>query len=545
MTSKHVGMTVGARMTTKLCRGLADGAVMLVLYREETVVMRLPLGERPLEVGSAPGCDVTLDDPELAERHWLVMRQRGTVVAYDVSSRARRVRSQHVALGERFAVGRHYALVREDERPRSRAFERCKYGGALDRDTEALADRDVSRDGTKLYVVVGEGPSARALRVGDEPLHIGRGAGNDLELADRAVSARHCRIEPCGEGLLLRDLGSANGTLVNGVRIASALVRGGAHVRVGRTDLHLVRRDAPRHGEEVLIATTPAMLSAIAQAEQAARLDWPALVLGESGTGKEGIARLLHEGGPRRARPYVALNSGGVPGELIESELFGHERGAFTGASGTRRGVFEQADGGTLFLDEIGELPLALQARLLRVLESGEVRRVGAESARRVSVRLVCATHRDLRAMAATGTFRADLYFRIARSVIELPPLRARLDDVAPIAAHVLGGLVPIVGEKVLSCEAIDRLRGYSWPGNVRELRNVVSAAAASTTGLSIERADIELALSRLGARDVELSQQTVDDAVAQHGGNISAAARALGVPRTTLRDRVRRPCPP
>jgi transcriptional regulator with AAA-type ATPase domain len=505
---------------------------MLVLYREETVVMRLPLGERPLEVGRAPGCDVTLDDPELAERHWLVMRQRGTVVAYDVSSRARRVRSQHVALGQRFAVGRHHALVREHEKQRS---------SALERDTEALAERGASGESAKLYVVVGEGSSARALRVGDEPLHIGRGADNDVELTDRAVSARHCRFEPCGDGLLLRDLGSANGTLVNGVRIASALVRGGAHIRVGRTDLHLVGRDAPRAGQAVLIAAAPAMLSAIAQAERAARLDWPALVLGESGTGKEGIAQLLHERGPRRAQPYVTLNSGGVPGELIESELFGHERGAFTGASSMRRGVFEQADGGTLFLDEIGELPLPLQARLLRVLESGEVRRVGAESTRRVNVRLVCATHRDLRALAANGQFRADLYFRIARSVIELPPLRARLEDVAPIAAHVLAGLLPVLGEKVLASAAIERLRGYSWPGNVRELRNVVSAAAASTVGVSIERSDIELALARLGARDVALSEETIDDALEQHGGNISAAARSLGVPRTTLRDRLRK----
>jgi transcriptional regulator with AAA-type ATPase domain len=518
---------------------------MLVLYREETVVMRLPLGERPLEVGRAPGCDVVLDDPGLADRHWLVMRQHGTVVAYDVSKHARRIHSQHVPLGERFAVGQHHALVREEERVCGHELQRSS---ALVRDTEALLHHAERAESGKLYIVVGQGSSARALRVGDQPLHIGRGPGNDLELSDRAVSVRQCRLEPCGDGLVLRDLGSANGTLVNGVRIESALVRGGAHIRVGRTDLHLVGRALLESGKParaddapVLIATAPSMLSAIAQAEQAARFDWPALILGESGTGKEGIARLLHERGPRSARPYVALNSGGVPSELIESELFGHERGAFTGASGMRRGVFEQADGGTLFLDEIGELPLALQARLLRVLESGEVRRVGAESARRVNVRLVCATHRDLRAMAGEGRFRSDLYFRIARSVIELPPLRARLEDVEPIAGHVLQGLAAMLGQKALSQEAVERLRGYSWPGNVRELRNVVSAAGASTLGATIERTDIECALMRLGALDVPLSQETIDDALQQHSGNISAAARSLGVPRTTLRDRLRR----
>jgi two-component system response regulator GlrR len=512
---------------------------MLVLYREETVVMRLPLGERPLEVGRAPGCDVVLDDPELAERHWLVMRQRGTVVAYDVSKHARRLHSQHVPLGQRFAVGRHHALVREEERVREEEVPRSS---ALIRDTEALLHHAERAESINLFIVVGHGSSARALRVGDQPLHIGRGPDNDLDLPDRAVSARQCRLEPCGDGLVLRDLGSANGTLVNGVRIASALVRGGAHIRVGRTDLHLVGRDAVRpSGSPVLIATAPAMLSAVAQAEQAARFDWPALILGESGTGKEGIARLLHERSQRSTRPYVALNSGGVPGELIESELFGHERGAFTGASGLRRGVFEQADGGTLFLDEIGELPLALQARLLRVLECGEVRRVGAESPRRVNVRLVCATHRDLRAMAAENRFRADLYFRIARSVIELPPLRARLEDVGPIAEHVLHGLAPLLGQKALSQQALDRLRGYAWPGNVRELRNVVSAAAASTLSTTIERIDVECALTRLGAREVALSQETIVDTLQQHGGNISAAARSLGVPRTTLRDRLRK----
>jgi two-component system response regulator GlrR len=507
---------------------------MLTLYREQTVMLRLALGERPLEVGRAPSCDIVIDDPDLAERHWLLMRQRGTVVAYDVSTRERRTRSQHVALGQPFAVGRHHTLVREDDRQRA--------VNALDRDTEALVAGDAGGS-THTFLVIGHGVSARALKLGEQPLHIGRGPGNDLELSDRAVSARHCRLEPCGHGLLLRDLGSANGTLVNGVRIESALVRDGAQLRVGRTDLHLVNRGGPRadEGRGGLVATTGPMLSAIAQAERAAQLDWPALILGESGTGKEGIARLLHERSARRTRPYVTLNAGGVPSELIESELFGHERGAFTGASGLRRGVFEQADGGTLFLDEIGELPLALQARLLRVLESGEVRRVGGESARSVNVRLICATHRDLRGLATTGAFRADLYFRIARSVIELPALRARLDDIGPIARHVLEGVAGVFGGKSLSNEAIARLRGYSWPGNVRELRNVVSAAAAATQGPVIERVDVELALTKLSAREVSLSQETLEDALRHNDGNVSAAARSLGLPRTTLRDRLRR----
>ncbi len=507
------------------------------LYREQTLVLRLPLGERPLELGSAPGCDLTLDDPELAERQWLLMRQHGTVVLYDVSARARSRRGQHVPFGERLALGRHYALVREAN---GDAREHPQIRGAS-RDTESL---HVARTPARwLGIVVGRGSDARALRVGDSPLHIGRAQQSELVLSDRAVSERHCRLEPCGQGLLVRDLGSCNGTVVNGVRVETAFVQRGAHIRIGRSDLYVVERESDvSFDPRALVARSAVMLSTLAEVERAAPLDWPALVLGESGTGKEAIARMLHDRSARKGHAYVTINAGGVPAELVESELFGHERGAFTGAHGVRRGVFEQADGGTLFLDEIGELPLTMQARLLRVLECGEVRRVGAESARSVNVRLVCATHRDLRSLAATGAFRADLYFRIARSVIELPPLRARREDIGPIAEHVLGGLASMLGSKTLSRAALERLGGYSWPGNVRELRNVVSAAAASGGGPTIERDDIERALSQLSARPTDaLNESAVQDAIAQHGGNISAAARALGVPRSTLRDRARK----
>jgi transcriptional regulator with AAA-type ATPase domain len=510
--------------------------VMLSLYREQSLVLRLPLGERPLELGRAPGCDFTLDDPELAERQWLLVRQRGTVVLYDVSAQARSRRAQHVPFGQRLALGGRYSLERD---PSGESESGEKHG--LSRDTESL---HIARTPARwLGVVVGRGSDARVLRVGDGPLHIGRAAISELVLSDRAVSERHCRLEPCGQGLLVRDLGSRNGTVVNGVRIETAFVQRGAHIRVGRSDLYVVERESSEAFDpRALIAHSAVMLSALAEVERAAPLDWPALVLGESGTGKEAIARMLHERSPRRGHAYVTLNAGGVPAELVESELFGHERGAFTGAHGTRRGVFEQADGGTLFLDEIGELPLSMQARLLRVLECGEVRRVGAEGARSVNVRLVCATHRDLRALAANGGFRADLYFRIARSVIELPPLRARREDIGPISEHVLAGLAPKLGPKSLCREALERLSGYSWPGNVRELRNVVSAAAAAAGGPTIERDDIERSLARLSARPTDvLCERAVQEAIEQHGGNVSAAARALGVARSTLRDRARK----
>jgi DNA-binding NtrC family response regulator len=204
----------------------------------------------------------------------------------------------------------------------------------------------------------------------------------------------------------------------------------------------------------------------MAEVDRFAGLSWPALIRGETGVGKEHIARALHERGRRQKGPFVPLNGGGLPRELIESELFGHERGAFTGAVQAHRGAFEQAHGGTLFLDEVAELPPDVQTRLLRVLETWQVRRVGSEAARRVDVRLVCATHKDLRTMVQEGLFRSDLYYRIHRLVLEVPPLRARPDDIAPLAQHFLHLMESEVGERCLGAQALERLYGYERSRN-------------------------------------------------------------------------------
>jgi DNA-binding NtrC family response regulator len=225
---------------------------------------------------------------------------------------------------------------------------------------------------------------------------------------------------------------------------------------------------------------------------------------------------------------------------LIESELFGHERGAFTGAVQSHRGAFEQAHGGTLFLDEVAELPPDLQTRLLRVLETWHVRRVGSELARRVDVRLVCATHRDLRRMVQEGGFRADLYYRIHRLVIDVPALRYRVDDIGPLARHFLSSMEHEVGEKQLSAEAVRRLRLYSWPGNVRELRNALELAAIGCDGSIVEADVVDRALRRLADPVVRPTADTLRRAIAEYGGNLSAAARALDIPRSTLRDRLK-----
>ncbi|MEM1418179.1 MAG: sigma 54-interacting transcriptional regulator, partial [Myxococcota bacterium] len=316
-----------------------------------------------------------------------------------------------------------------------------------------------------LRLLVERGDRTRMRRF-DETLVVGSGGGVDVLLRDRFVSQRHLRLTRTAAGALLEDLGSRNGTWVDGRRVGTLEIGPGTRVRVGRTDLVLVAEPGPRAGAESadFVAASASMQRLLGEVDRVAGLAWPVLVFGESGAGKEGIARALHDRGPRRDGPFVALNAGGIAPTLVESELFGHERGAFTGAAQRHRGAFERADGGTLFLDEIGELPLALQARLLRVLEEWRIQRLGAETSRPVDVRLVCATHRDLVRAVGEGAFREDLLYRIRRLVLRVPPLRSRPADVGPLARFFLGRLGGALAGRQLTPAGLQRLAAHGWP---------------------------------------------------------------------------------
>jgi DNA-binding NtrC family response regulator len=451
------------------------------------------------------------------------------VVAFDVSAgRRQRVAEYPVPLGRGVPLGRHHELRRIE-------VESCGRSTG----TDILSQpRCVA---SELQVMVGRGGELRRVQLSELPVHFGRSPDNDVRLHDATVSERHLRLEPCEAGLLARDLGSKNGTFVNGVRVHTALVLEGTVIRLGRTELQVTartdaQRDAPR-----MVAESSSMLDVLCEVRRVASLPWPVLIVGESGTGKEGLALALHEHSARKEQPFVAINAGGLTRELVESQLFGHERGAFTGAAQRHRGVFEQAQGGTLFLDEIGELPLELQARLLRALETGEIRRVGGESSLHVDVRLVCATHRDLRRMVVEGAFRQDLFYRIARAVVQVPSLRARPEDLRALAQRFLAEISRELGPRFLTPEGLARLLAHAWPGNVRELRNVLSTAAAAASSC-IDASDIERALARVGGGEGvrDLSVDTLRRTLSACAGNQTAAARALGIPRSTLRDRLK-----
>jgi two-component system nitrogen regulation response regulator NtrX len=303
--------------------------------------------------------------------------------------------------------------------------------------------------------------------------------------------------------------------------------------------------DAPR-----LVGSAPAFERVLAQADQVARSDARVLIIGESGTGKELLAAHVHRASPFAAGPFVKVNCAAIPVDLLESELFGHEKGAFTGATGTRRGKFELADGGTIFLDEVGDLHEASQAKLLRVLQEGEFQRVGGEETLRVSVRVISATNQDLAARVEDKTFREDLFYRLSVVPIRMPPLRERPEDIRDLAEYFLDEFCRRNNfkPKRIAGEVFDALRRYRWPGNIRELRNVVERMAIlASDPIPAEALPLEIRLPRDAAAPstledarAEAERALVQGALERAGWNVSAAARALGVERTHLHKRLR-----
>jgi len=314
-----------------------------------------------------------------------------------------------------------------------------------------------------------------------------------------------------------------------------------------RENANLKAQLRERYGLPGLIAQSPAMQAVLDLVERVAPTDATVLIQGESGTGKEVIAKAVHHASPRAARPFVAVNCGAVPETLLESELFGYVRGAFTGAAGGKLGLFEEAGGGTLFLDEIAEMPAMLQVKLLRALQSGEVRRLGATQAATIDVRVLAATNGDLATRISQGSFREDLFYRLNVIQVTLPPLRDRREDIPALAEHFLARAAAKLGRTLrLSPAALERVLRYPWPGNVRELENAIERAAILSRSETVEPDDLPPHVSaglQLGPSPALPRQVTLAEAERAHilttlerfGRNHSGAAEALGIGRTTL----------
>jgi transcriptional regulator with GAF, ATPase, and Fis domain len=427
--------------------------------------------------------------------------------------------------------------------------------------TSVLLPRDRLLPIPGVDVVVLEGPSAgKRVRIQQGVLRVGTAPSNHLVLADRTVSRLHCEIVVRAHAVTLRDPGSTNGTFVDGRRVRDVDLTHGTLVRLGATAFRVDIGAEPgfvelseRTSFGELVGASIEMRRVYAILERIAPTDSTCLLLGETGTGKEMVARALHDASARRAAPFVTLDCSALPDSLIESELFGHTRGAFTGAQMDRRGVFEEANGGTLFIDEVGELPLTMQPKLLRALESRSIRPVGANQQRPIDIRVVAATNRSLAQSVNEGSFREDLYYRLAVVEIELPPLRARREDVPALAAHFLERFTGKLATP--PPEMLSSLMGRAWPGNIRELRNVIersvslgwpSAAAAGPSPRTTAAATAPIAAGApipvhlpLKEARVAWTEQFelvyVRALLEQTGGNVTRAAELAGVGRRFL----------
>jgi DNA-binding NtrC family response regulator len=420
-------------------------------------------------------------------------------------------------------------------------------------------------DGTLSFSVAPREPPRRNIRLIIDPggakerevvLEFGThtvGAGKDATVLidDPHVSRMHAQLIVSPAGVDIEDLGSSNGTWLNGVSVKSARISATTVVSIGRTAVRIEigekREPTGRFGDAV--AGSDRMKQVFEFLEKLAATDLSVTLIGETGTGKDVLARALHAKSGRSHNAFVVFDCGAVAANLIESELFGHVKGAFTGAIADRKGAFEQASGGTIFLDEIGELPLELQPRLLRALEQRTVRRVGSTKDISVDVRVVAATNRDLESEVRAGKFRQDLYFRLNAAVVQVPPLRERLEDLPALVTAILKEQSRAME---LADSAIDVLSSHDWPGNVRELKNAVASAAAFADGPALEarhftmlnhkRRDPTLDRLPLGGRTLDaLERAAIKQTLARLGGNKTQAAQALGIASSTLYEKIKK----
>jgi DNA-binding NtrC family response regulator len=403
----------------------------------------------------------------------------------------------------------------------------------------------------------------------DAQVVVGREPPSEIVVDDPSVSRQHARFTLKDSEVWVEDLDSRNGTFLRGKKLTRERLDPSDEVAVGRARISIAATrtgDAgapPTASDDDYVIVNPKMQQIYSDTRRAARADVPLLILGETGAGKEHVARTFHREGPRRDKPFVTVNCAAIPASLIESTLFGHERGAFTGATARAVGVFERASGGVLFLDEIGDLGSGAQAALLRAIETRQITRVGGATEISVDVRLVAATHCDLEDMVDEGTFREDLFFRLNAIQVVVPPLRDRPDEIEPLVRLVLSRARtewPVRAERIAD-DAMEAIKRYSWPGNVRQLRHAIERAALLGDGDVITRADLpdyvvnnaepapviqfsaeahaELALKP----HLKLYERAlIDEALRRTAGNRQLAAKLLRIPLRTLFRKLRVP---
>jgi DNA-binding NtrC family response regulator len=544
----------------------------LVISLGSLPILAFRVGEGATRLGRDQSNDIVLSLPEVAPFHAEIRRHGDCSGIHAMGDElllvnGHSVEGAELSPGDVITLG-GYRLEWLDEEPTEESDAGFPLVQAV-RNTLPMGLVRGHPDEKAERMVVTEGEDLLAeIILRDPAILVGRSPDCDLVLRDESVSWRHASVEKVSDGIRIRDLGSSNGTFLEGSRIESAVAEPGDRVRLGRTTLQLFSPAHPRpasqeaeaagdsaRGLAELIGRSKPMRAVYQRIREAARGKLPVLILGETGSGKELAARALHMIGPRASGALVPVNCAALPRELVEAELFGHTRGAFTGAQTDRVGAFEAAAGGTIFLDEIAEFPLDLQPKLLRILDEGTVPRVGGKQVS-VDFRVVAATNRNLRQEVSANRFRQDLFYRVAALTIQLPPLRERPEDLADLVHGFLATARENTGidgahRTRFEESALAVMAAYRWPGNVRELRNLVYRVVASHPGGVVQRRTVEELLAESAVEGPapaaatgsleDMEREAIRNALADCHGQRRAAARRLGIAESTLYDKIRR----
>ncbi len=527
------------------------------IYLKEEFRWSYTLLDQIVQIGRSRENHIVLPHPEVS-RHQAVIRKEGKeYVAIDQSGRGLafndtntnqcQLKNQDV-----LHIGA-YRLIFDSEEVTDSPTDTMTWEPTLD-----LPNAAAKQMGTGKYeLVVTSGPDeGKRLPIGEKMLMIGRSTRGDLTLSDKTVSNFHLEIESGSTGIHVRDMGSTNGTRVDGQKIQSLILEIGSEIQIGNTSLKVFIEEettpVPPPALGSLVGKSPKMQAVYQLVRKGAKGDPPILIQGETGCGKEVVAKEIHRLSDRSSAQLVTIDCSAIPKDLIESELFGHEKGSFTGATGQRKGAFELAQGGTVFLDEIGELPIDMQPKLLRVLEEKHFKRIGGSECIKSDFRVIAATNRWLDQEVVKGNFRQDLYFRLYVIPIFLPPLRERQEDIPLLVHHFLKGKCIHVPQPVLKI-----LTEHPWPGNVRELRNVLERGVVMMEGNTLKMEDLlflgegkkgggpmpwqDSETARPPVSLEEIERQVIQRAINTHNGDKKAVARELGIALSTLYEKIKR----
>jgi DNA-binding NtrC family response regulator len=539
---------------------------VIEIFLRNELVSEYFVSQNKIMIGREKWNDIILSEPSVSRKHAFISLESGKPVLTDISTggtflNGEKVSTMTFTTDDKIVIG-PYSLIMREYREKQNKFDSQTI--IHDR-TLVIAPMDSRHVKSFLYhqaylQVVKGADRGRLFRFNHEKVTFGKSKDNDLVLADEFVSRHHGEIYFRNGEFFMRDLGSKNGTSVNGKRVQGAILSPGSRIDLGNISMNFILSEDKdiAHHEQMdrlgeIFGKSAIMQNLYRLLKKAAACDATVLLLGETGTGKELAARTIHSLSSRSQKPFVTIDCGSIPRDLIESELFGHEKGAFTGAQSQRKGAFELGSGGTVFLDEIGELPRELQPKLLRILEEREFKRVGGDSHIPADVRIIAATNRNLTEEVKKGNFREELFFRLYVIPLSLPSLTERREDI-PLIVNSFLNKNPMTAKKekrAFSDEAMKKLVDYPWPGNVRELRNIIDRALFNCEGPVITTEDIKFIPSTSEKDDLsfksshasleEVEKQTIINALKAQGGNKKATAAVLGIAYSTMCEKVKK----